>query len=175
MLTQPNSVTLSAHFTIHKERLAATPKSRAKQVAQSVCVLCTSNLAIPDSATTTLRSVKKGHSLASAMKTIWYASPMNLRPTLQKNLLDVIATVKDLRGSTSIETHKLAALQALDPIIEAAAARHGVVWSPAAATLLAACPPALLPKTTDLLLAVCDPISFRVAVSAAVQAASPKA
>ena len=30
MLTQPNSATLSAHFTIHKERLAATPESHAK-------------------------------------------------------------------------------------------------------------------------------------------------
>ena len=105
------------------------------------------------------------------MKTIWYASPMNLRPSLQPNLLDVI----DIHCSTSIKTHKLAALQALDPIIEAAAACHRVVWLPAAATLLAACPQALLLETTNLLLAVLDPISFYVAVSAALQAASPKA
>ena len=44
---------------------------------------------------TTLRSVKNGRSLASAVKTVWYASPTNLRPSLQANLLDLISTVQD--------------------------------------------------------------------------------
>ena len=118
---------------------------------------------------TTLRSVKNGRSLASAVKTVWYASPTNLRPSLQANLLDLISTVEDLHGSSAIECHKLAALQTLEPLVDTAAARHDLVWSSGAATLLAARPTVIPPQATDLLLAVRDPVTFRVAVSAAVQ------
>ena len=142
--------------------------SHAGHVAQSIRVLCT-DMSIPESAMTTLRSVKNGRSLASAVKTVWYASPTNLRPSLQANLLDLISTVEDLHGSSAIESHKLAALQTLDPLVDAAATRHDLVWSSAAATLLATRPAVIPPQATDVLLAVWDPVTFRVAVSAAVQ------
>ena len=168
MLTQPGTLAASSDFTIDIERLATTPDSHAEHVAQSIRVMCT-DMSIPESAMTTLRSVKNGRSLASAVKTVWYASPANLRPSLQANLLDLISTVEDLHGSSALESHKLAALKTLDPLVDAAAARHDLVWSSAAATLLAARPTVIPLQATDLLLAVRDPVTFRVAVSAAVQ------
>ena len=168
MLTQLGTLAASTDFTSDIERLATTPDSHAEHVAQSIRVLCT-DMSIPESAMTTLRSVKIGRSLASAVKTVWLASPTNLRPSLQANLLDLISTVEDLHGSSAIETHKLAALQTLGPLVDTPAARHDLVWSSAAATLLAARPAVIPPQTADLLLAVRDPVTFRIAVSAAVQ------
>ena len=168
MLTQPSALASTTDFTTEIERLASTPDSHAEHVAQSIRILCTDS-AIPDSALTTLRSVKSGRSLASAVKTVWYGSPTNLRPTLQANLLDLIATVEDIHGSSAIESHRLSALQSLDPLVDAAATHPSLVWSSAAATLLAARPPVVPPQATDLLLAVRDAVSFRVAVSVAIQ------
>ena len=168
MLTQPSTLASATDFTSEIERLASTPDGHAEHVAQSIRVLCT-DTAIPDSALTTLRSVKSGRSPASAVKTVWYGCPANLRPTLQANLLDLIATVEDIHGASAIESHRLTALQSLDPLVDAAATHPGLVWSSAAATLLAARPPVVPPQATDLLLAVRDSVSFRVAVSVAVQ------
>ena len=168
MLTQPSALASTTDFTTEIERFASTPDSHAEHVAQSIRILCTDS-AIPDSALTTLRSVKSGRSLASAVKTVWYGSPTNLRPTLQANLLDLIATVEDIHGSSAIESHRLSALQSLDPLVDAAATHPSLVWSSAAATLLAARPPVVPPQATDLLLAVRDAVSFRVAVSVAIQ------
>ena len=89
-------------------------------------------MSIPESAIITLRSIKNGRSLASAIKTLWYAPPTNLRPSVQINLLDLISTVEDLQvedlhRSSAIESQKLAALQTLDPLVDAAAARHDLV------------------------------------------------
>ena len=168
MLTQPGTLASATDFTSEIERLASTPDGHAEHVALSIRVLCT-DTAIPDSALTTLCSVKSGRSLASAVKTVWYGCPATLRPTLQANLLDLIATVEDIHGASAIESHRLTALQSLDPLVDAAATRPGLVWSSAAATLLAARPPVVPPQATDLLLAVRDSVSFRVAVSVAVQ------
>ena len=171
MLTQPSSLASTSDFSAEIERLANTPDNQAEHIAQSIRVMCT-DMAVPESAMTTLRAVKNARSLASAVKTVWYASPTSLRPSLQANLLDLIATVEDLHGSAAIESLKLAALQTLDPLIEAAATRPGLTWSSAAAALLAARPPVVPPQATDHLLAVRDPVSFRIAISVAVQNAT---
>ena len=52
---------------------------------------------------------------------------------------------------------------------DAAATRHDLVWSSVAAALLIARPTVAPPHATDLLLAVRDPVSFRVAISIAVR------
>ena len=168
MLTQPSTLASATDFTSEIERLASTPDGHAEHVAQSIRVLCT-DTAIPDSALTTLRSVKSGRSLASAVKTVWYGCPANLHPTLQANLLDLIANVEDIHGSSAIESHHLTALQSLDPLVDAATTHPSLVWSSAAATLLAARPLVVPPQATNLLLAVRDSVSFRVAVSVAIQ------
>ena len=113
--------------------------------------------------------MKSGRSLASAVKTVWYGCPASLRPTLQANPLDLIARVVDIHGASAIESHRLPALQPLDPFVDLAATHPGLVWLSAAATLLAVRPPVVPPQATDLLLAVRDSISLRVAVSVAVQ------
>ena len=171
MLTQPGSLASTSDFSAEIERLANTPDNRAEHLAQSIRVICT-DMAVPESAMTTLRAVKNARSLASAVKTVWYASPTRLRPSLRTNLLDLIATVEDLHGSAAIESLKLAALQTLDPLIEAAATHPGLTWSSAAAALPAARPPVVPPQATDHLLAVRNPVSFRIAISAAVQNAT---
>ena len=66
MLTQPSAPTSNTDFSSEIERLASTPDRHAEHVAQSIRVLCTET-AIPDSALTTLRSVKSGRSLASTV------------------------------------------------------------------------------------------------------------
>ena len=68
MLTQPSTLASATDFTSEIKRLASTPDSHAEHVAHSIRVLCT-NTAVPNSALTTLRSVKSGRSLASAVKT----------------------------------------------------------------------------------------------------------
>ena len=171
MLTQPSSLASTSDLSAEIERLANTPDNQAEHITQSIRVMCT-DMAVPESAMTTLRAVKNARSLVSAVKTVWYASPTSLRPSLQANLLDLIARVEDLHGSASIESLKLAAPQTLDPLIEAAATRPGLTWSSAAAALLAARPPVVPPQATDHLLAVRDPVSFRIAISVAVQNAT---
>ena len=69
MLTQPGSLTSTSDFTGNIERLATTPNDQAEHVAQPVRVLYI-DMAILESAPTTLRSVKNGWSLVSAVKTV---------------------------------------------------------------------------------------------------------
>ena len=126
-------------FTVEIERLAAVPDDRAGHMAQAVRVLG-SDMALPESATATLRAVKSDRALASAVKTVWLASPTTTRLSLQTSLLDLINTVEEQHGSTGLEDQRLAALRTLDPLMEAAAARPGVGWSTLAATLLAVRP-----------------------------------
>ena len=68
---------------------------------------------------------------------MWLASPTATRTSLQTSLLDLINTVEEQHGSTGLDDQRLGALQTLDPLIEAEAARPGVAWSTLAATLLA--------------------------------------
>ena len=60
----------------------------------------------------------------------------------------------------------------LTPLSKRLPTRPGLTWSSAAAALLAARPPVVPPQATDHLLAVRDPVSFRIAISVAVQNAT---
>ena len=154
-------------FTVDIQRLAALPDDKAEHIAQAVRVLG-SDMALPESATATLRAVKSARALASAVKTVWLASSTPTYPSLQSSLLDLINIVEEQHGSTGLEDQRLAALRALDPLVDAAAARPGVAWSTLAATLLAVCPTVVPAEAVATYLSVQGPISYRVAVSSAV-------
>ena len=93
-----------------------------------------------------------GRSLTSAIRTVWYAAPANLRPSQQANPLHLVATVEDLHGSSALESLKIAALQTLDPLVEAEATHPSLVWSSSAVALIAARPqvvPLPTPQTSS--------------------------
>ena len=148
MLTCPDQLSVSVAFTADIERLASTPDDRAEHIAQVVRVMC-ADLAVPDSSMATLRSVRTARALASAVKTVWLASGTNLRPALQANLTDLITTVEEQHGTASMETARLNALTTVDPIIECASVRPGMVWSNVAPALLAVQPPVVPPVASD--------------------------
>ena len=116
-------------ITVDIERLAAVPDDKAEHIAQAVRVLG-SHMALPESATATLRAVKSARALASAVKTVWLASPTAIRLSLQSFFLDLINTVEGQHRSTGLEDQRLAALRTLDPLIDAATAPgRGMVHS----------------------------------------------
>ena len=88
---------------------------------------------------------------------------------MQATLLDLINTVGEQHGSSGLEDQRLAPLRALDPLIDAAAARPSLSWSTLSASLLATRPSVIPNDTIALYLAAHDPISYRVATSAAIQ------
>ena len=156
-------------FTVDIERLANVPDSHAEHIAQSARVLG-GNMALPESATAALRAVKSARALVSAVKTMWLVSLTTTRTALQAALLDLINTIKEQHGSSSLEDQWLAVLCALDPLIDTAAVHPGLSWSTLSASLLAV-RPSMVPSNNVVLYleAAHDPISYRVATSAAVQ------
>ena len=150
------------------ECLANIPDEQSEHIAQVVRVMCT-NLAVPDSSVSMLRSIRSTRALASAVKTVWFATGNSLRPSLQANLLDLIST-EERHGATGMESSRLAALRVLDPIVEAATARPGLVWTAVAPALLAVRPPVVPLAAANRFLNVRDPLTFRQATSQAVQA-----
>ena len=126
-------------------------------------------MALPESSTGTLFAVRSARALTSAVKTIWLASLTTTRPSLQSSLLDLIGTVEEQHGSTGLGDQRLAALQTLDPLIDAASARPGVAWSALTATLLAVRPTVVPAEAVATYLSVQDPITYRIAISSTVQ------
>ena len=154
-------------FTIDIERLAGVPDSRAEHIAQSARVLGV-DMALPESATAALRAVKSARALVSGVNPMWLASPTTSRTALHGALLDLINTVEEQHGSSGPEDQRLAALRALDPLIDAAAARPGLFWSTLSASLRATRPSIIPNDTIALYLAAHDPICYRIATSAAI-------
>ena len=169
MLSRPDQLSASVDFTANIERLARTSDDRAEHIAQVVRVMC-ADVAVPDSSMATLRSVRTARALASAVKPVWLASGTSVRPALQANLTGLITTVGEQHGTAGMETARLNALTTLDPIIECASVRPGLVWSNVAPALLAVQPPVVPPVASDWFLNVRDPITFRQTTSQAVQA-----
>ena len=169
MLTRPDQLSTSVDFTADIERLSSTPDDRAEHIAQVVRVMC-ADMAVLHSSMAPLQSVRTARALASAVKTVWLAPGTSERPALQANLTDLITTVEEQHGTAGMETARLNALTTLDPIIECASVRPGLVWSNAAPALLAVQPPVVPPVASDCFLNVRDPITFRQATSQAVQA-----
>ena len=141
MVTLPDQLSASVDFTADIERLASTPDDRAEHLAQVVRVMC-ADLAVPDSSMATLRLVRTARALASAVKAVWLASGTSVQPALQANLTDLITTVEEQHCTAGTKTARLNALTTLDPIIECASVRPGLVWS----NVTPALPPVVPPR-----------------------------